>query len=118
MRRGSRRPRRRERRAPRDRRSPSSRAAAGAMRARAARAAARAPPKGGDGPATAGPPLRMPGMSTLDVSPGLLPLQIVHAVALAVPTVLRGCLPELDRVEIGRGGICVVLRAGPLRELV
>src|SRR5206468_4990179 len=100
------------------RRSTSSRAAARAMRARAATAAARAQRRDGGGPSESNGPPRMPVSSTLDVSPGLLPLRVVHAVALAVAAVLLRRLPELDRVEVLRRCVGVVLRAGALGQLV
>src|SRR6266540_487476 len=81
-------------------------------------ASARARPRSGGGPTEADPPLRTPETSTLDVSPGLLPLRVVHAVALAVAAVLLRRLPELDRIEIGRRCVRVVLRARALGQLV
>src|SRR5437667_9157634 len=88
------------------------------MRARSATAAARAQRRDGGGPSESNGPPRMPVSSTLDVSPGRLPLRVVHAVALAVAAVLLRRLPELDRPEVRRGGIGVVLRARTLRQLV
>src|SRR6266542_5696073 len=79
---------------------------------------ARRRPRDGGGPMLLGPPLRTRARSTLDVSPGLLPLPVVHAVALAVAAVLDGRLPELDRVEVGRRSIGVVLLARTLGQLV
>src|SRR5437667_10941639 len=88
------------------------------MRARSATAAARAQRRDGGGPSESNGPPRMPVSSTLDVSPGLLPLRVVHAVALAVAAVLRRRLPEPDRVEVCRWSVRVVLRAGALRQFV
>src|SRR5436190_6116757 len=104
----------------RGRRRSSSRAAGAAMPPLAATVAATVPPRGGDGPSTLDDPPRTPAKPqlALDVSPGLLPLRVVHAVALAVAAVLRRRLPELDRLEVRRWGIGVVLRARALGQLV
>src|SRR5438876_6079229 len=117
MRRSSRTPTRTGRRAPRGRRRSTSRAAGRAVRSHAATAAARVRRTDDGGPSGSNGPPHMPESSTLDVSPGLLPLRVVHAVALAVAAVLLGRLPELDRAEIRGRGVGVVLRAGALGQL-
>src|SRR6188474_1217312 len=100
------------------RRPASNRVAAAATRPRATTAAATVLRRGDGGPTETDPPLHTPETSTLDVSPGCLPLRVVHAVVLAVAAVLHRRLPELDRVEVGRRGVGVVLRARALGQLV
>src|SRR2546426_7608325 len=55
---------------------------------------------------------------TLEPSPGLLPLRVVHAVVLAVAARGDRGLPEVDLLEVRERSVGVVLRAGALGELV
>src|SRR5947209_3858134 len=56
--------------------------------------------------------------SAFQLRPGLLPLRVVHAVVLAVAARGHRRLPELDRVEVLRRRVRVVLRARALGQLV
>src|SRR4051812_35801235 len=68
-----------------------------------------------DGPVMSSPPDGpAANRSAFQLSPGLLPLRVVHAVLLAVAAVGDRRLPELDRVEVLRRRAAVVLRCGAL----
>src|SRR5438874_5266549 len=114
----SRTPKRRGPQVPPGRRRGAIRAAAAAALARGAMDDARRRPRDGGGPMLPGPPLRTRARSTLDVSPGLLPLRVVHAVALSAAAVLHGRLPELDRMEVGARRVQMPECATTLLDLV
>src|ERR1043165_10092040 len=56
--------------------------------------------------------------SALEPGPGLLPLRVVLAVALAVAAVGDRRLPEVDLLEVRERRVGVVLLARALRQLV